>query len=123
MLTSGHSSKARDARCKARRAIRLYAGESRGGLSRPCSRSTPGALMRTAYLRLLLPTAVLALFTGSGCAFLSRMLQAAFVQPELTFKSASVGGFSLNDATINLAWELRNPNPVGVSLASLNYAL
>jgi LEA14-like dessication related protein len=77
--------------------------------------------MRT--LRLLFPAAVIALFAGGGCAALSQLLRSAFVEPTLEFKSASVGGFSLNDATINLAWELKNPNPVGIELATLQYAL
>jgi LEA14-like dessication related protein len=73
-----------------------------------------------------LPAAVAALLAlsllASGCAFLSQLLRSAFVQPEVRFKGASLGAVTLSDATLNLTWELQNPNPVGISLASLDYA-
>lgn len=59
---------------------------------------------------------------ASGCSFLSQLLRSAFVPPEVQFKGVTLGAVTLGDATLNLTWEVRNPNPVGVSLASLEYA-
>lgn len=73
-------------------------------------------------VRLVVPILALAL-VGSGCASLLQMLRLVFQEPTLRFKSATVGDLTLTDATVNLTWELENPNPVGLSLASLDYGL
>ncbi len=73
-----------------------------------------------------LPAAIAAVLSlslfASGCAFLNQLLRSAFVPPEVQFKGFTLGAVTLSDATLNLTWELRNPNPVGISLASLEYA-
>lgn len=74
-------------------------------------------------LRLLFPLVLSLTLVGSGCAYLSQFLRAAFTPPDFRFKTANIGNFSLSDATVNLVWELENPNPVGISLASLTYGL
>jgi len=62
-------------------------------------------------------------FLGSGCALLRDLLHAAVQPPELRFKGASLGEVTLSQATLNLTWEITNPNAVGISLARLDYAL
>lgn len=57
----------------------------------------------------------------SGCAALAKFFKGAFQKPTLNFKSAQLQNASLSDATVNLAWELRNPNAVGLSIAELSY--
>lgn len=57
----------------------------------------------------------------SGCAFLSKFFKNAFKQPSLNFRSAELQNASLSDATVNLTWDLKNPNPVGLSIAELDY--
>ncbi len=74
-------------------------------------------------LRLVVPLLLSVGLFGSGCAYLSQFLQAAFTPPVFNFKNASIGNFSLSDATVNLVWEMENPNPIGLSLASLSYGL
>ncbi len=67
--------------------------------------------------------AVLALsLLASGCSLLSQLLRSAFVPPEVQFKGFTLGAVTLSDATLNLTWEVRNPNPMGISVASLEYA-
>lgn len=57
----------------------------------------------------------------SGCAALSKFFRGAFKQPSLNFRSAELQNASLSDATMNLVWELRNPNPINLNLAELSY--
>jgi LEA14-like dessication related protein len=66
--------------------------------------------------------AVLAL-TLSGCAFLKNFFSKAFQQPTFEFKSVELADASLNSATLNLTYTLRNPNSVALSLAEVDYAL
>lgn len=63
--------------------------------------------------RALLVLAVLGLTTLSGCAALQKMLKGAFKKPTLSFKTARLADASLSDATINLVYELNNPNGSG----------
>ena len=58
----------------------------------------------------------------SGCATLKSLLAQAFVQPKLTFRDAKLSGMSLDSATIDLTFDLDNPNAIGLSLAELDYA-
>lgn len=60
--------------------------------------------------------------TFTGCATLKSLLAKSFVQPTLTFRDAKVGAVALDQATIHLTFDLENPNPVGLSLAELDYA-
>ncbi len=59
----------------------------------------------------------------SGCAVLGEFLRAAFVQPSFTFKTVSLSDISLGGLNLDTVWELANPNDVGISLASVDYAL
>ncbi|QQR44015.1 LEA type 2 family protein [Myxococcus xanthus] len=72
--------------------------------------------------RALLVLAVLGLTTLSGCAALQKMLKGAFKKPTLSFKTARLADASLSDATINLVYELNNPNGFGLNLAEVDYA-
>lgn len=71
--------------------------------------------------RLFAATFVLSLL--SGCAYLSQFLSAAFKQPSFAFKNMALSDASLNGITLDTVWRLDNPNPVGLSLASIDYAL
>jgi LEA14-like dessication related protein len=70
-----------------------------------------------------LVAAALALSVLSGCAYLQKFLSNAFKQPSLVFKNANFTDFSLAGLNLDTVWELNNPNPVGISLASVDYAL
>jgi LEA14-like dessication related protein len=59
--------------------------------------------------------------TAAGCASLRQLLAGAFQKPTVRFKNATLQNASLSDATMNLVWELENPNPIGLTLAGLDY--
>ncbi|HYV47330.1 MAG TPA: LEA type 2 family protein [Myxococcaceae bacterium] len=61
--------------------------------------------------------------SGSSCAAIQALLTGSVKKPTLTFKSASLANVSLGDATINLNYRLDNPNPFGLSLATVQYEL
>jgi LEA14-like dessication related protein len=73
--------------------------------------------------RRLLP--LLAVFTlvTSGCAYLQQFLRSAFQEPSFRFKNLGLTDISLGGLTLDTIWELNNPNTVGLSLASIEYAL
>ena len=73
--------------------------------------------------RALLLTAATCLLTLAGCAGLNSVLAGAFQRPRLTFKRADLGAVSLSGATLNLVYDVENPNPVGLDLAQVSYAL
>jgi LEA14-like dessication related protein len=70
----------------------------------------------------LLAPVALAVALSSSCATLQALLQASVQTPTLTFKSATLADVSLGSATVNLNYQLTNPNPLGLSLASVEYA-
>lgn len=72
--------------------------------------------------RPLLVLVALSLATLTGCAALQSLLKGAFQQPRLTFKTAKLADASLSDATVDLVYEVENPNSFGLSLASVDYA-
>jgi LEA14-like dessication related protein len=72
--------------------------------------------------RSLLLLATLALSLLAGCASLQRMAKNAFKKPRVTFKTARLQQASLADATVDLVYQLENPNPLGLNLASIDYA-
>lgn len=72
--------------------------------------------------RPLLVLVALSLVTLTGCAALQSLLKGAFQQPRLTFKTARLADASLSDATVDLVYEVENPNGFGLSLASVDYA-
>jgi LEA14-like dessication related protein len=53
---------------------------------------------------------------------LQRYAKNAFQKPRLTFKTARLANASLADATVDLVYQVENPNPLGLSLASVDYA-
>ena len=59
----------------------------------------------------------------SGCAMLKDLLAEVFTQPTFRFKSASVRDATLSGVTLETTWTIDNPNTVGLSLASVDYAL
>lgn len=64
----------------------------------------------------------LSVFTLSGCAALQSLFNSAFKKPTLRFKTARLANASLSDATVDLVYELDNPNSLGLKLASVDYA-
>ena len=64
-----------------------------------------------------------ALLTLAGCASLNQLLAGAFQRPRLSFKRADLANASLSGATVNLVYDVENPNPVALSLAQVSYAL
>jgi LEA14-like dessication related protein len=72
--------------------------------------------------RPLLLLVVLGLAILPGCAALQSLFKGAFQKPRLTFKTARLADASLSDATVNLVYEVDNPNAFGLSLASIDYA-
>ena len=71
--------------------------------------------------RSTLVLAFLSVLTLSGCAALQNLFKSAFQRPTFTFKTARLGAASFSDATVNLVWAVKNPNPFGLSLASVDY--
>jgi LEA14-like dessication related protein len=76
--------------------------------------------------RVLLFLSVAALLPG--CAYLADFLKAAqgsglFNQPTFTFKTANLENITLGGLDLDTVWTLDNPNDVGISLASIDYAL
>jgi LEA14-like dessication related protein len=71
--------------------------------------------------RALFVLTVVSLTTLSGCAALQSLLKGAFKKPTVTFKTARLADASLSDATVNLVYEVNNPNGFGLNLASVDY--
>lgn len=72
-------------------------------------------------MRLLL-VAIISVSFGS-CAVLSQLLKGAFQQPGFGFKRLGLDNVDLGGLTLDTVWQLDNPNPVGISLADVDYAL
>ncbi|KFE62513.1 LEA type 2 family protein [Hyalangium minutum] len=70
-------------------------------------------MKRTLFLLLSL-----SLVTLTGCATLKKL----FKKPTVTFKTARLSSASLSDATVDVVYEVRNPNTFGLSLAKVDYA-
>jgi LEA14-like dessication related protein len=60
----------------------------------------------------------LALAALSGCALFQQLASQVFEKPTLTFKSARLSDVSLAGATIDLVFDVENPNAEGLTLAS-----
>ncbi|MBL8923248.1 MAG: LEA type 2 family protein [Myxococcaceae bacterium] len=73
--------------------------------------------------RRLLPLVAAVAVFSSGCAFLKQFLATAFQRPSFNFKNLGLTDISLGGLTLDTIWELRNPNNIGISLASVEYAL
>lgn len=59
----------------------------------------------------------------SGCALLEQFLRTAAKEPTFTFKNVVLNEVSLAGLNLDTVWDLGNPNPVSISLASVDYAL
>ncbi len=59
----------------------------------------------------------------SGCALLSQLLTDAFQQPTFRFKNVALHSASLAGISLDTVWQLDNPNAVGISIATIDYAL
>jgi LEA14-like dessication related protein len=68
--------------------------------------------------RSLLVLLALSVVTLSGCATLKKL----FKKPTVTFKTARLSSASLSDATVDVIYEVRNPNTFGLSLSKVDYA-
>lgn len=66
---------------------------------------------------------IAALSVLSGCAFLQQFLKTAAKEPTFTFRNLLLNEVSLAGLNLDTVWDLGNPNPVGISLASVDYAL
>lgn len=55
----------------------------------------------------------------SGCA----LLRSAFKKPTFNFRNVTLADIALSGITLNTHWNLDNPNPIGLSLAEVDYAL
>lgn len=76
----------------------------------------------TAMKRLLAAAFVFCLLPG--CAYLSEFLNASgFSQPSFNFKNLAIENASFQGLTLDTVWKLDNPNPIGISLASIDYNL
>lgn len=74
--------------------------------------------------RTLLFGTVLALSLSlSSCAALRDLFRTAFQKPDLRFKTVNLKNASLSGINLDTVWTLDNPNPVGLSLAELDYKL
>jgi LEA14-like dessication related protein len=71
--------------------------------------------------RAFLVLALLSFTTLSGCAAIQSLLKGAFKRPTLSFKTARLSSASLSDATVDLVYEVNNPNSFGLDLASVDY--
>src|SRR5919198_4757124 len=72
--------------------------------------------------RSVLAAALIALTALSGCAALRKLFQSAFRKPELKFKALAVREVTLTGANLDTVWLLETPNPVGLSLAEIDYS-
>ncbi|WP_224244749.1 LEA type 2 family protein [Hyalangium gracile] len=68
--------------------------------------------------RSLLVLLALSLLTLTGCATLKKL----FKKPRVTFKTARLSSASLSDATVDVVYQVDNPNTFGLSLAKVDYA-
>lgn len=59
----------------------------------------------------------------SGCAALRGLFQDAFKRPDLRFHRLNLKDLSLAGANLETVWALENPNPLGLSLAEIDYTL
>lgn len=71
---------------------------------------------------LLVVVCLAVMLSASGCAYLKKLAKTAFQQPTLNFKTAQLADATLGSATVNLVFELDNPNPLGLSVAQVGYA-
>ena len=73
--------------------------------------------------RLLVAVVCASALALPGCKLLSDFFRSAFKQPNFVFKTVALTDISLGGLTLDTIWQLDNPNAVGLSLASVDYAL
>jgi LEA14-like dessication related protein len=71
-------------------------------------------------MRRLLPLLLAAL---CGCSFVKQMAASGFQKPTLSFKDASLSDVTFGGATVNLVFDVQNPNDAALSLAETDYTL
>jgi LEA14-like dessication related protein len=59
----------------------------------------------------------------ASCAGIQDFARSSVKTPTLTFRSASVQALDLEGATLAFTWDLENPNPFGVDLARIGWAV
>lgn len=64
-----------------------------------------------------------ALAALAACADLRDIARAAFQQPKLTFRSASLEALDLEGATVAFRFDVENPNTIGVDLARVAWGI
>ena len=69
----------------------------------------------------LFPVLVAAALVLPGCALLQNLFKSAFKKPDLRFKTANLLNADLSGARLDTIWTLNNPNPMGLSLAHIDY--
>ncbi|MEW5737524.1 MAG: LEA type 2 family protein [Myxococcota bacterium] len=75
-------------------------------------------------MRRIVPVLALSFaLVASGCKLLEDFFKTAFQQPSFNFKSVALTDVSLGGLTLDTVWQLDNPNSVGLSLATVDYAL
>ena len=74
-------------------------------------------------MKRLLLTLVATSILFSGCALLTELLTTAFQKPTLRFKNVALHNATLAGINLDTVWQLDNPNTVGISLATVDYAL
>jgi LEA14-like dessication related protein len=67
--------------------------------------------------------AALSLCVLSGCAYLQQFLKSSGREPTFSFRNMGLTDISLAGLNLDTVWDLGNPNPVSISLASVDYAL
>ena len=85
----------------------------RPALTAPRARSAAGAAVAAAALAGALGLA--------GCAGLKDLARAAFQEPKLVFRNASVDSLDLEGATVALHVDLENPNGFGLDVARVGW--
>lgn len=59
----------------------------------------------------------------TGCAAVSRVVSASLQKPTVTFQNLHLQDFSFEEVTMDFEFLVKNPNNLGVTLSSLDYAL
>ncbi len=70
-------------------------------------------------------TAPVLVFTALllACAHMNDLARAAFQEPRLTFRSASLEALDLEGATVTFRFDVENPNSIGVDLARVAWGI
>lgn len=79
--------------------------------------------MKNQQVRLVALSSALTLVTAGCPGLLEALRSSVFQEPSLSFRTASLTDISLAGLTLDTIWSLHNPNSIGVSLTSVDYAL